>query len=166
MNLRTIVIALPMSTLACSGNSLQGSLVELVPDIGTFQQVEVAIDPGTTLAVSYFDPLSDGGAGRNTFFKIAVDLTKVTFVANQTEDLTPDFTGLPKARCSRAVAGDPRNNYAPIKIGQFTVNKVPVAAESLSGSFRVTLGAGGDVGEGRSAYGNFTSNNVVTAVGL
>jgi hypothetical protein len=178
------VVAVVTSIAACSGDDLEGSVLQILPDLSTYTSVQVSIDPGTALAVSYLRAEKSVGAdagvaSEDTVFKITINLATtatteaVKLVPHQAADLTPDFTGLARADCSRSVANDPRHAFAPIQIGQFTVNQAPVATQPLSGSFRVTFGADADggcgaaqLGEGRTAFGSFTTNEVVTAVGL
>jgi hypothetical protein len=137
-----------------ASNTLEGSLGEIV-DL-TFTDTEVAVT-GSEVILSYYRP---NGAARDVVFKLVVNIAPKDVPPGRELDLAPRPDGTANATCTRAVAGDPIHLYAAVRIGSLEMDQVPVVDGEASGSFRVTLGVGGDAGRGRTAFGNFQVDHV------
>jgi hypothetical protein len=135
--------------------SLEGSLGEVV-SFG-FESVEVAVTSGS-VGVSYYRPQ---GAGRDVVFKLVVAIAPASVPPGQDLDLAPRPDGTPNAVCTRSVGSDPIHTFAAVRVGTFTLDRVPTVDQPVTGSFRVTLGEGGEAGKGRTAFGNFKVARVV-----
>ncbi len=136
-------------------NTLEGSLGDVV-SLG-FESVEVAVTTGSVV-VSYYRPQ---GGGRDVVLKLVVGISPAIVPPGQELDLSPRPDGTPNAVCTRAVVGDPIHTLAAVLTGTFTLDRVPVVDQPVSGSFRVTLGEGGEAGKGRNAFGTFKVVRVV-----
>jgi len=152
--LGALLLALAASGCAVT-NTLEGSLGEVL-DL-TFVGVEVAITD-TAIIVGYNRPNLDA---RDIVFKLVSETAPKDLVAGQPLDLGPAPNGTPRATVTRSVGDDPIRTLAAIKTGTLSFDGPLELGRGVTGSFRVTLGEGGDAGKGRTAFGTFTVKQVV-----
>ena len=163
--MRDVVCAIgALMLVGCSGNSLQGSLEMDVTSLAFSSIVieETSSTSGTEVAVQYEDEL-DAGTGNNIVLSIIVNISDLNLTHGGTIDLTqtlPD--GTPRGQFSRSVSDDSRT-FPPIVHGSISFDQDPVLNAKVSGSFDVLWGQGGQLGNGETAYGNFSG--VVTTPG-
>ena len=144
--------------LACascgSGASLEGSLAEEVSlDFST-----VSIEQsGTAIAIIYLKVVA-GSSGSDTVFKLTADTTGLKLDGPLTIALTDKIGAGPAIRgaVSRAVHDDPRTVFPPMVRGSLVLGAAPKVGGAISGSFTVTFGQGGSLGNGKTAFGDFS----------
>ena len=153
---RPLPWALALLVAACGGsNTLEGSLGEVV-DL-RFDGVEVSVTD-SAVTVGYF---RRKGEARDLVFKLVLDSPPGNVVHEIQTDLSPTPDGRPRASVTRSVAEDPIRTYAAIKHGFVRFDGPLELDRPASGELRVTLGEGGDAGEGRTAFGTFSVERVV-----
>ncbi len=157
---RTAALGLALLALGSCGvtNTLEGSLGEVL-DL-SFVSVEVSITE-TAVIVGYNRPSGGEGEGRDIVLKLVAETPPVDIVGGKALDLTALPDGTPRATVTRSVADDPIRTLAAIKLGTLTFDGKVELDRPVTGSFRVTLGEGGDAGKGRTAFGTFTVKKVV-----
>ena len=144
--------------LACascgSGNSLEGSLSdEVALDFST-----VSLEQSSSaIAVIYLKAVA-GTSGNDTVLKVTADTTGLKLDAPLTIALTDKVSAGPAIRgaVSRAVHDDPRQQVPPMVRGSLVLHDAPKIGSALSGSFTVTFGQGGSLGNGKTAFGDFS----------
>ncbi|MGI5861782.1 MAG: hypothetical protein ACOX6T_06945 [Myxococcales bacterium] len=152
---RPLAWALALLVAACGeANSLEGSLGEVV-DL-RFDGVEVSVTDAA-VSVGYF---RRKGEARDLVFKLVLDSPPGSVVHGVRTDLSPMPDGRPRAAVTRSVAGDPIRTFAPIKHGFVRFDGPLEIDRPVSGELRVTLGEGGDAGEGRTAFGTFSVERI------
>ena len=137
-----------------SGTSLEGSLSDEVPL--AFDTVSLE-QSGTAIAVIYLKAVA-GTSGNDTVLKVTADTTGLKLDAPLTIALT-DLVGTGTAirgAVSRAVHDDPRKDFPPMVHGFLVLHAAPKIGSNLSGSFSVTFGQGGSLGNGKTAFGDFS----------
>jgi hypothetical protein len=154
---KVALIALWAALAACGGsaNTLEGSLADetsLAFDHVLLQQ------SGNTVAVSYLRSLPAGG-GSDLVLKVVVDATGLDLSKGLTIDLTQALSsGAARGSFTRAVSGDSRGDFPPLTRGNITFDGAAVQGKGLSGHFNAlwSQAAGGSIGAGRTAFGNFS----------
>ena len=136
-------------------NTLEGSLGEVL-DLA-FVSVEVSLTD-TAVIVGYNRPNLEA---RDIVFKLVANTPPADIVPGQPLDLSAAPDGTPRATVTRSVGEDPIRTLAAIKSGTLTFDGPLALDRGVTGSFRVTLGEGGDAGKGRTAFGTFTVKQVV-----
>ncbi len=144
---------LALSTAGCAGdNSLGGSVSELFPlDIS---RVEVRRN-SEALQVSYYNNRGED-----------IDLVARVTVATQGVDMSPgkkvNLTGEYQPGHLRTSVihlawGEPVRNLPPVKNGDLTISSGGNPGDGTRGNFSMSFDQGGDLGAGRTLYGNFSS---------
>ncbi len=153
--LRLLPLVLSL-TAGCAAppNSLEGSLGALVNL--TFQKEEVQVSSSILLIQYQYTP---GGGGLEIPFQLEMTPPAGAALAEGTVlDLTglkPD--GTPIVSCTRAFTNDPRTELPPIKNGKLTLTSNFAIGAVASGTFDILFGEGGDVGEGTTLNGTFST---------
>jgi len=136
-------------------NTLEGSLAEVV-DL-RFDSVELAVTQ-QALILGYH---RKSGEARESVFKLVVAVPPQTVEPGVEIELAPGSDGEPRAVATRAVGEESIRTFAEVRRGRLLLDCYAVVNEPCSGEFRVTLGEGGDAGEGRAAFGSFQVDAVV-----
>lgn len=140
-------------TTACSGtNSLGGSIGELFSL--EVSRVEV-LRNSEAIQISYYSNRGEG-----------IDIVARVTVATQDIDLRPHNKiqlrgeyrpGHQRTTVIHFAWGEPVRNLPPVKRGDLTIASGGNPGESTRGDFSMSFDQGGDVGAGRTLYGNFST---------
>ena len=151
----TLSIALTALLSCGSGSSLEGSLSDQTSL--AFDAVRVEHSP-QAVAVIYLRSLPAGG-GQDTVLKVVATTTGLDLTKAVSIDLAEPLNGGPAVRgaVTRAVSGDGRSDFPPIVRGKLSFDGPVVAGQHASGHFSATFGQGGSIGQGRTAFGDFSA---------
>ncbi len=138
--------------IGCSEtNTLEGSLTEIL-DLD-FTDVKAAVSDSEA-SIRYLRYRGEQGADNSE--DVVFKLSALGSVTSGSElDLSPSPDGTINASVTRSVAEDPVHLLAGVKRGTLKIDSLTTT--HISGSFRVTLGEGGDAGRGRTAFGKFSA---------
>ncbi|MBI5543472.1 MAG: hypothetical protein HY901_06255 [Deltaproteobacteria bacterium] len=148
---RRLLLALAAATTlgACGGNSLDGSLSEAF-DL-SFAEVLVRRSE-KAVQVTYLR-----SEGREVVIRMTVAIEGVDVSHAGSINLAQEYApGHPRAAVSRAVDNEPVRQLPAVVQGDLTLDGPPHPGETVSGSFSVRFGEGGDLGSGRTLTGSFS----------
>ena len=161
----TILVATTLLAACTPANTLQGSLEDEVSL--TFSSVQVQAS-GSEVSVAYLNPApggsggtGDAGAGSasDIIIEIAASTTGVDLTNGGTLNLLdklPD--GSSRGAVTRAVANDPRRDFAPLTRGTLVFTENPTVGAKVTGTFSLLFDASSsDLGAGRTVYGSFAA---------
>ena len=141
----------------CGGDSLAGSLDELLPL--DYDRVEVRLDT-QAFVVEY---VKEKGPGLGTVFKLVVATQGLDLTQPQKIDLADRLdAGEPRVSISRAVADEPSSLFPPIGAGELTLDLgPPLVGKTLRGDFGLHFAQDSThklVGAGRTVRGDFQTH--------
>ena len=139
-----------LASTGCGVNVLDGSLSEAY-DLA-FSDVKVQRGQ-QAMAVTYL-----AASGNETVAKLTVDLSGVALSGGGSINLAEDYApGHPRATVTRAMQNEPVLVLPQIDQGQLSLSAPPDPGNTISGSFHILFGQGGDLGAGRTLDGKFTA---------
>lgn len=141
---------------ACSpANTLQGSLEDEVSL--SFKSVQVQ-ETGSTVSLSYMNPVA-GTSGQDIVLEIVASTAGLDLTNGGTLnllDVLPD--GSLRGSVTRAVANDSRRDFPPLVRGSLVFADNPTIGAKVTGTFSLLFSSqGGDLGAGRTVFGNFAA---------
>lgn len=146
MFLTALALLLPLS--GCGVNRLDGSLSEAY-DL-SFSDLQIRRSE-KAVQITYLR--SDGN---EITLRLTVDLEGIDLKGGGSINLAQEYApGHPRAAVSRAVDGEPVRQLPAVVQGDLTLDSPPDIGKSISGSFSLRFGEGGDLGSGRTLTGKF-----------
>ncbi|MBI5543446.1 MAG: hypothetical protein HY901_06125 [Deltaproteobacteria bacterium] len=142
--------AMALALGSCSGPSLDGSLSEAF-DL-SFSSMLIRRSE-KALQLSYLK-----SEGREVVVAVTVATEGLGLKPGARVELGGEYApGHPRTVVSRAVDGEPVRTLPPVLKGTLTVDQLPTSGSTVTGDFSVSFGEGGDVGSGRTLFGNFSA---------
>ena len=145
--------ALTLFASGCAGdNTLGGSVSELFPlDVS---RVEVRRNT-EALQVSYYNNRAED---IDIVARVTVDTTGIDLRPGNKIDLSGEYApGHLRTTVIHLAWGEPERGLPPVKSGDLTISKGGNPGDATRGNFTMAFGQGGDLGAGRTLYGNFSS---------
>ena len=144
---RSAALALLLvASSGCSNRSLDGSLSDAF-DL-SFSSLDLRRS-STAFQVSYLR-----SEGREVVARITV-VTEGLDMSSSFQLGGEYAAGHPRASVTRAMDREPLLVLPPVASGEMDAGEDPKPGKSISGDFSLVFGDGGDVGAGRTLYGNF-----------
>lgn len=150
------VFALPLGVglllAACGKPGLQGSLTELINLSYTGSSI-LFTDAATSVRFTV-----PQGTGENTVLSLAVSVADLQIVAHGDINLSEQVvSGGQRGTVTRNVLNDPHRTFPALERGNLRFESVPVAGETVLGTFSVTFKECTDFACGRTVFGDFTA---------
>jgi hypothetical protein len=145
--------ALGLAAAGCAGdNALGGSVSELFPlDIS---RVEVRRNL-EALQVSYYN---NRGEDIDLVARVTMATQGLEIRQGQRIDLAGEYQpGHLRTTVMHLAWGEPVRNLPPVKRGDLVISSGGNPGEGTRGNFSMSFDQGGDLGAGRTLYGNFSS---------
>jgi hypothetical protein len=154
--MRRLLFAAVLLAGCAAQNSLEGSLSDQV----SLEFTSVRIERGEhEVAVAYLDSVST--AGDDTVMKIVANIDGVDLSKGGEVDLNATVTdGSKRGSITRAVHDDSRREFPALVRGKLSFDSNPKVGAENSGSFSLLFDQGGQLGAGRTAFGDFAGNVV------
>ncbi len=142
-----VLAAVLLPIAGCQDDALSGSISEAL-DL-SFSSMQVLMSD-KALQIDYLRSEGQEVVIRLTVVTDGVDLSKTVQLGGEYA------TGHPRTSLSRAVDGEPVMVLPPVAKGTLDLGQVPQVGKSVSGSFGLSFGQGGDIGGGRTLSGQFS----------
>ena len=154
--MRWLLLASILLTGCATQSSLEGSLSDQV----SLEFTSVRVERGEhEVSVAYLKSVS--AEGNDTVLKIVANIDGIDLSEGGSVNLTEAIKGgANRGALTRAVHDDSRREFPPLVRGTLNLDANPKAGTEVSGSFSVLFDQGGQLGAGRTAFGDFAATVV------